>query len=138
MIERLIAKRGARLISAAGEGSDSDDPASWMLRRMVDVFAEYERLIIIARTKAGLAAKRAKGERAGTLPFGFQLAADDATHKRLEPAPVEQRLLARIHELRRTGLSTRQIAANLNAHGWTTRRGTPWRFEYVARALRVS
>src|SRR5262245_52281305 len=26
MIERLIAKRGARVVSAAGEGTDSDDP----------------------------------------------------------------------------------------------------------------
>ena len=28
MIERLIAKRGARVVSAAGEGTDSDDPAA--------------------------------------------------------------------------------------------------------------
>ena len=32
MIERLVAKRGARLISAAGEGTESDDPAGVLMR----------------------------------------------------------------------------------------------------------
>jgi len=133
MIERLILKRGARVVSAAGEGTDNDDPSSVLLRRLIDSFAEYERLIISARTKAALAAKRAKGERVGNLPFGSQLAADGV---RLEPAPVEQRLLATIRALRADGRSTRRIADDLNADGHTTRKGTPWRHEYVARELR--
>src|SRR6187455_734469 len=33
LIERLIAKRGARVISAAGEGTDSDDPSGMLMRR---------------------------------------------------------------------------------------------------------
>jgi DNA invertase Pin-like site-specific DNA recombinase len=33
MIERLFAKRGARVISAAGEGTESDDPAGLLMRR---------------------------------------------------------------------------------------------------------
>jgi hypothetical protein len=33
MIERLVAKRGARVISAAGEGTESDDPAGLLMRR---------------------------------------------------------------------------------------------------------
>lgn len=133
MIERAIAARGARIVSAAGEGSDTDEPHNWMLRRMVDMFAEYERLLTVARTKAALAAKRARGERAGQLPLGFQLAED---REHLEPAPVEQRLVARMRTLQAAGWSYRAIAAALCAEGWTTRRGTPMRFQYVARALR--
>lgn len=136
LIEREIAKRGARVISAAGEGSDGDDPDSLFMRRMADVFAERERLMIKGRTKAALNVKRAMGERVGTLPFGFQIAATDPAQQKLEPAPVEQRILAQIRMLRASGLSARQIAADLNAHGWRTRRETPWRFQYVARALR--
>lgn len=135
MIERLILKRGARVVSAAGEGSENPtDPSNVLMRRMIDAFAEYERLIIIARTKAGLNAKRARGERVGTLPFGFALAA--GSRDKLAPAPVEQRILARMQDLKAAGYTARQIAADLNAHGWTTRRGTAWRFEYVAHALR--
>ena len=29
------------------------------------------------------------------------------------------------------------IAANLNREGFTTRRGTPWQFQYIAAALRA-
>jgi hypothetical protein len=36
---------------------------------------------------------------------------------------------------RATGQTTREIAAALNAAGHRTRRGTPWRFQYVAAAL---
>ena len=63
MIERLIAKRGARVVSAAGEGTDSDDPSALLMRRLIDSFAEYERALIAARTRAALAAKRRRGER---------------------------------------------------------------------------
>jgi DNA invertase Pin-like site-specific DNA recombinase len=133
LIEKSIAARGARVVSAAGEGTDNDEPNSLLMRRLMDSFAEYERLVIRARTKAALAAKRARGERIGNLPFGVQLAEDEV---HLEPAPVEQRLLARIRALRDQGLTTRQIAADLNAEGHRTRRGTAWRFQYVARNLK--
>jgi DNA invertase Pin-like site-specific DNA recombinase len=134
MIERLIAKRGARVISAAGEGTDNDEPSNLLMRRLIDAFAEYERLIIAARTKAALAAKRDKHERVGTLPFGSQLGADGV---HLEPAPLEQRVLDHIQMLKAEYQSSRQIAAELNARGWTTRRGTAWRREYIARRLKA-
>jgi site-specific DNA recombinase len=80
MIERLVAKRDARVISAAGEGTESDDPAGVLMRRLIDSFSEYERLIISARTRAALAAKRRRGERvSGIVPFGYRLAADGRT-----------------------------------------------------------
>src|SRR4030095_4225281 len=96
MIERLVAKRGGRVISAAGEGTESDDPAGVLMRRLIDSFAEYERLIISARTRAALAAKRRRGERVSRFaPYGFRFASDGRT---VEPEPVEQPTLARIQE----------------------------------------
>ncbi|MCZ7684437.1 MAG: recombinase family protein [Sandaracinaceae bacterium] len=62
MVEAAAARVGARIVSAAGEG-DGDDPAAILMRRMVDAFAEYERHMIRARTKAALAVKRSRGER---------------------------------------------------------------------------
>jgi len=88
MIERLVAKRGARVVSAAGEDTDSDDPASLLMRRLIDSFAEYERALIAARTRAALGAKRRRGERvSGIIPFGFRLAGDGRT---LLPEQSEQ------------------------------------------------
>jgi DNA invertase Pin-like site-specific DNA recombinase len=38
MIEAAIARKGARIVSAAGEGTESEDPSSILMRRMVDAF----------------------------------------------------------------------------------------------------
>src|SRR5690606_20526464 len=78
MIERLAARHGARVVSAAGEG-EGDDPASSLMRRMIDAFAEYERAILKARTKAALAVKKARGERVGSIPYGKRLGSDGRT-----------------------------------------------------------
>lgn len=133
MIERLVAKRGARVVSAAGEGTDSDDPAALLMRRLIDSFAEYERALIAARTRAALGAKRRRGERvSGIIPFGYQLASDG---RMLLAEAGEQRVVALIQSLRSAGKSMRAIAAELNQTGLRTRAGTPWRFEYVRRVL---
>jgi DNA invertase Pin-like site-specific DNA recombinase len=67
MIEAAVQRRGARIVSAAGEGTEADDPSSILMRRMVDAFAEYEKLVIRARTKAALGAMRKRGEKTGGL-----------------------------------------------------------------------
>jgi DNA invertase Pin-like site-specific DNA recombinase len=133
LIERLIAKRGARVVSAAGEGTDSDDPSGLLMRRLIDSFAEYERALIAARTKSALAAKRRRGERVSRFaPYGFRLREDG---ERLEPDDAEQIILAIIRAERASGCSLAHIAATLNEAGRLTRAGTPWRFEYVRSLL---
>lgn len=93
MIERLIVKRGARIVSAAGEGTDCDDPSAVLMRRLIDSFGEYERLIIAARTCAALSAKRRRGERTSRFaPFGYQLAHDG---RRLEQHADDSRYFRR-------------------------------------------
>jgi len=134
LIERLVTKRGARVVSAAGEGTESDDPAALLMRRLIDSFAEYERALIAARTRAALAAKRKRGERASRIvPFGFRLA--EGTRS-IEPEPVEQATLTLISDLRTAGMSLRDIAAALNKRGIPTRCGGVWRFEFVRRLVR--
>ncbi|MCZ6699679.1 MAG: recombinase family protein, partial [Planctomycetota bacterium] len=51
-LETEISKRGARIVSASGEGSDDDSPTSVLMRRIIDAFAEYQRLMIRARAKS--------------------------------------------------------------------------------------
>ena len=69
LIERLIARKGASIASADGTGN-GDGPEAQLLRHIVNAFAEYERLLIKARTKSALAVKKAKGERTGQIPYG--------------------------------------------------------------------
>jgi DNA invertase Pin-like site-specific DNA recombinase len=74
-LERDVARAGARLVSAAGEGN-GDSPADAFLRVVLDGAAQYEHGLIRARTRAALAAKRAHGECIGAVPYGFALGAD--------------------------------------------------------------
>src|SRR5208337_4129386 len=78
MIEGEAARTGAVIISAAGEASGGTAPADVMMRGVVDLFAEYERGLIRARTKAALAVKKTRGEKTGGgVPYGYRRKADD-------------------------------------------------------------
>jgi hypothetical protein len=57
---------------------------------------------------------------------------------RLTEDPAEQDVLRRMRELKRAGHTVREIAGELNRQGYTTRRGTAWRFQYVAAALKAA
>ena len=123
LIERLVAKRGARVVSAAGEGTNGDGPTDFLLRTLVDAFAQYERLLIGARTAAALRAKKLRGERIGGIPFGCQLAGDGRT---LIPNPDERQALGVLRELRTKGYTFRAIADELNRQGFRSRTGGLW------------
>ena len=123
MFERLVERKGARVVSAAGEGTEANDPTSRLLRQIVDSFAEYERAVIRTRTRAALGVKKARGERVGGIPFGFRLSAD---RRSLEPAPAEHRAVMIALALRASGLSYAAIAAELNRQGFRSRTGSLW------------
>jgi hypothetical protein len=82
-----------------------------------------------------LSAKRARGERAGAIPYGFALVGDT---QRLKPNEKERRALRLMLECREAGYSLRDTADELNRNGFTTRAGQPWRFEYVRSALKTA
>jgi len=132
MIEAAVRRKGARVVSVAGEGTDSDSPTDVLMRRIVDAFAEYERLVIGARTKAALQAKIRRGERCGTVRYGFDLGADCVT---LIQNGAEQAVIRGIIENRELGASLREIASDLNRRGVPTRNGRPWRHTTIQRIL---
>lgn len=132
VVERMVAKRGGRVVSVAGEGTDDDDATSILMRRIVDAFAEHERLVIAARTRAALQAKRRRGERAGRMPYGYTLADAAASPSRsraghpvaLAPVPEQLAVVERIRRERAAGLSMRTIADRLTADGIPTATGS--------------
>ena len=133
MIEAGVARKGAKIISTAGEGTENEDPTSILMRRMVDAFGEYERLIIKSRTSAALQAKKAKGQRVGHIPFGKRLA-DDGIH--LEVDELEQEILQQMRDLRQNGLTYREIAQELNNKKILNRGGKNWLHESVYNLLK--
>ena len=134
LVERLAQRAGARVVSAAGEGTDgeADDPTAKLLRTMIDAFAEYERALIRARTRAALAVKRARGEKTGgACPLGFGVAEDGRT---LVPDADEARAVKRARTLRARGVAFGAIAERLNAEGVPCR-GSRWHKTTVVRLL---
>ena len=132
LLERFT-KRGVALVSVA-ECLDTGTAAGRVVLNIMTAVSQWEREAIGERTRDAMSHKRAKGERVGTIPFGFRMA-DGA---RLEEDPAEQDVLARIQRLKAAGRTMRQIADELNRQGYTTRRGTAWRFQYVAAALKAA
>lgn len=118
-----LEKKGIQIVSVA-EGFDMTSIYGRAMAQMASVFAELERNMIRERTKAAMDQKKAKGERAGNVPYGKTL---DADGKTLLPCQVEAATLQTIEHLRFTlSWSLRQIASELNRRGVKTRSGKPW------------
>lgn len=130
MIERLVERNGSRVLSADGVGA-GEGPEAALMRAMVRAFAEYERALIRARTSAALQAKKARGERAGQIPIGFELEGE----KRLRPQEDEQRAILIAKDLRNEhGWSYQQIADQLAVLGFKPR-GAKWHPMTIARMV---
>jgi DNA invertase Pin-like site-specific DNA recombinase len=106
--------------------------------------AELEAGLISERTKAALAAYKARGGLLGAARPGAHRLTGGANLKAARQAGEAARALADaaytdlapvVAELRAEGLSLRVIADRLNAEGHTTRRGMPWNPMQVARVL---
>ena len=131
LLNRAVDVMGAKLRTADGM-SNMAGPEGALMTGIVDVFAQYERGLIRARTRAALGAKRAKGERTGEIPYGHRLAADGV---HLEADEAEQAVLVLVRELRAGGLSQRGIAAELTRRGLMSRAGSPFGQTQIARIL---
>ncbi len=129
-IERSLPK-GATIVSADGTGN-GDQPADQLMRTILDGMSEYERALIRGRTKQALQAKKAKGERTGSIPYGYQLAPDAIT---LLPNEVEQATIQLAQDLRSLGLSHWKIVHSLKARGIQGRTGNPLGLIQVQRLL---
>ena len=60
---------GLKVLAGAGAAIDTTSPAGRMMFNMFAVLAEYERELIAERTRAGLAAARARGRKGGRKPL---------------------------------------------------------------------
>jgi site-specific DNA recombinase len=119
-LDRLARKaehalRVTRELEAAGVGFssvtepfDTTSASGRLFFAMLASFAEFERDMIADRTRAALAAKRARGERLGAVPV-------EASENGREAAKVAR-------ELRSMGLALTAIADRLNASGYRAKR----------------
>ena len=109
-IEKEVLKRGAVIVSAAGEGTEDNSPTGTLMRSIVAAFAQYERAIIAARIEAAFDQKRKQGKKCAHVPFGFE-----EVGEQLVPHPIEFEGLQLMFNLREEGLSLRAIRDRLKA-----------------------
>lgn len=132
-VDRLLLAQRCRLISAAGEGTESDDPAHTLIRHVLDAVNGHERLVIKARTRAALQARKRRGlKNGGGVPYGFILEDDGVT---LRAHEAEQAVLAEARALRGAGLSLRAVAAELASRGFVARTGKVFDPQQVRRMV---
>ena len=93
---------------------------------LLATLAQHERELISERTKAALAAKKARGAKLGSpqnLTREATNKAAEARHRRALEDPANKRATELALLYRERGLSFRAIAETLNANGHVTRRG---------------
>lgn len=130
ILERLRAD-GGNVVSVSEPDIDSDDPTRVLVRHLLGAIAQYERALIRGRLTAGAAAKKAAGGYAGGRPgFGQRAANSSLEIDRDELATID---LAR--DLRRQGLTLRQVAARLDELGRLPKQGGRWHAATVRRLI---
>jgi DNA invertase Pin-like site-specific DNA recombinase len=135
VISERLDKAGADLVSLS-EKLDTTSAAGKMVFRMMAVLAEFERDQVSERTCSAMAHKKAQGQRVGTVPFGYDLAADGIT---LVENENETRIIELINSLRTKGYTLRAIAAEMDAAGFATKKGAEkWNHKTVANILKRS
>jgi site-specific DNA recombinase len=119
-IGKLLAKKnvGLHLVSEGGL-VDLTDPAQEMMFTMRAAMGKFERRRIALNTKTALSHKRDLGERISRrAPFGFKF-----ENNMVVENPDEQKIIARVFELRNQGFSERKISAQLATEGLFNREG---------------
>ena len=132
LVERAVLKKGARTLSCAGEGTESDDPTATFTRRILDAVSDLERALIAARTRSAMREAKKRGQRVGWIPYGKRLG-DDGIH--LEENPDEQASLSEVRRLRAKGYALITIAETLNAQGSRNRQGREWKPSFIGQLL---
>lgn len=118
-----LRKKGIEVISVTEPDLCSDDPSRKLMRQIMGAIAEYDRVMIVQKLRAARGRKKLKhGKAEGRHAFGEK--------------PSEASTLEQIREWRGTGATPKKIAEDLNACGYKSRSGLPWRGTTVAKIIR--
>ena len=113
-------------------GADADP----FMLHLFAALAEKERALISQRTKAALAAAKARGQALGNPRLSEARAIANAAHRAGADAHAET-VMPAIRDAQAAGAkSLRQIAAALNGRGVATARGGKWEATTIANVLR--
>ena len=123
------------VVDLGGNAIDTTSAAGRFMLVVLAGAAEMERNLTRERTRSAMAVKRGNGQRIGTVPYGFDLAADGAT---LIPNDDEQAVIADIRSWRSKRWTLERIAHELTTRRMPTKTGksAAWTHQAVARILK--
>ena len=127
--ERFLRECEVTLHTIEGE-IDLSTPSGFLGFAMRAVMGEMERRQASSRTKAVVDFKKARGEVAGEIPYGFVRKGDLAVEE-----PAEQEVIALANELYAKGSNLTAICKALSMMGIVSRRGRPFVPTQVCRML---
>lgn len=110
------------ILNISGQTVDTSSPMGKFFITMMAGAAELEKNLIKERCSNGRTARKLEGKRVGEVPFGMDLGLDNV----LIPNEQEQEILSIIHDLKATGETLQSIATELNARGYSTKKGKSW------------
>lgn len=128
--KEIVAKAKARLVSAAGEGTEDDSPQGIFMREIMKAFASFELAVIKQRTSAAVKVKmerkRLAGEKTGgRTPFGYTVTETNGVKVLLEDEKEQSAIMLMV-AMRNTGATFQTIADRLHAEGNLPRDGGKW------------
>ncbi|MCK4849712.1 MAG: recombinase family protein [Phycisphaerae bacterium] len=108
--------------AAIDQQFDTSDPAGLLTMHVLGSFAQFERELIVERTKQGHLRRLKRSDwSCGVVPLGYR-----KENGRLIEVPAEAKLVGRIFQLYLKLGSLRAVANTLNGEGVKTRKGKAW------------
>lgn len=136
LVEQYFAEGRLRLVSV-GEQIDTTTAAGRLVLNVLTSVAQWEREAIGERTKAALKSKRERGHRAGGVPYGFEVDPKDPAKQLLRKSKLEQAAIAAARAMRKKGMPTTKITAELNAQHPKAARGKQFYQPFVWKMLQT-
>jgi site-specific DNA recombinase len=124
---------GVEVVSVAEPLGAGDEASNTLIRNIFGSFGQYEKDKIKGRLRGGALAKAKEGKYAGGRPpYGYT----SSPKKTLIPDAAKAGVIREVFSLNARRYSLSAIAEELNARGWVTTTGKPWRKQAVDRVLK--
>ncbi len=140
-LERAVVQAGGVLVTCDGMCDGTDSEAEEVNSTISDLIAAMELRRIKSRNRDRAQTCIRQGRtHGGRLPYGQRRKATGTTGRsgvvvELEPDPKEQKIIARMVELRGDGCSFQKIADTLATEGITSKTGKKWQLMPIKRIL---
>lgn len=129
--KRMLRDAGVRIVSVR-EGESKDTPDGFLHEGLDELFAEYysRNLSVLIRDGMGKNAQNRKAS--GVRIFGYRVNSEDRFEVDPETAPAVEHAF----KAYASGQSVNDIANWMNAKGYKTTKGNPWRPNAIAKMLK--